>query len=444
MRSRILAGAYEIDITPPLGIDLAGYFNIRKADNILDNLYAKTVVLKTETNEVAITSCDLCVIPRELILKIRELASIWSNIPKDNIMISATHTHTGPVTTGLLAGEIDQAYIEVMTRKVATSIFMAKRNLQEAIVKVGRGKEESIIFNRRYVMKDGSIVTNPGKLNPNIVKPAGPIDPEMLVILIESKIGEPIALIINYSNHVDTIGGTGVSADYPGIMDKILKKFFGNVPILFLNGAEGDVNHIDVNDPTPQGGYKEAERIGKVLAGKIIKTLSRVKILDIDLKIKNSLLEIPIRKPSQGEIEKAKKLLSETIENESKELTAFDLAKGSVEIERVYAQEILLISQLDRDFEELEIQCISLGDLCLLGIPGEPFVEIGLEIKQRSPFNYTGIVSLSNGYSGYIPTEKAFDEGGYETRLARSSKLDRKAGRMIIEEGVRLIQNLNL
>lgn len=444
MRSRILAGAYEIDITPPLGIDLAGYFNIRKADNILDNLYAKTVVLRTETNEVAITSCDLCVIPRELILKIRELASIWSNIPKDNIMISATHTHTGPVTTGLLAGEIDQAYIEVMTRKVATSIFMAKRNLQEAIVKVGRGKEESIIFNRRYVMKDGSIVTNPGKLNPNIVKPAGPIDPEMLVILIESKIGEPIALIINYSNHVDTIGGTGVSADYPGIMDKILKKFFGNVPILFLNGAEGDVNHIDVNDPTPQGGYKEAERIGKILAGKIIKTLSRVKILDIDLKIKNSLLEIPIRKPSQGEIERAKKLLSETIENESKELTAFDLAKGSVEIERVYAQEILLISQLDRDFEELEIQCISLGDLCLLGIPGEPFVEIGLEIKQRSPFNYTGIVSLSNGYSGYIPTEKAFDEGGYETRLARSSKLDRKAGRMIIEEGVRLIQNLNL
>lgn len=251
MRSRILAGAYEIDITPPLGIDLAGYFNIRKADNILDNLYAKTVVLRTETNEVAITSCDLCVIPRELILKIRELASIWSNIPKDNIMISATHTHTGPVTTGLLAGEIDQAYIEVMTRKVATSIFMAKRNLQEAIVKVGRGKEESIIFNRRYVMKDGSTVTNPGKLNPNIVKPAGPIDPEMLVILIESKIGEPIALIINYSNHVDTIGGTGVSADYPGIMDKILKKFLGNVSILFLNGAEGDVNHIDVNDPTP-------------------------------------------------------------------------------------------------------------------------------------------------------------------------------------------------
>lgn len=444
MQSRILVGAYEVDITPPVGIDLAGYFNIRKADEILDNLYAKTVVLKTETNEVAITSCDLCVIPRELVLKIRELASIWSNIPKDNIMISATHTHTGPVTTGLLVGEIDQAYIDVMTRKVATSISMAKKRLKEAVVKVGRGREDSIAFNRRYLMKDGSVITNPGKLNPNILKPAGPIDPEVLVILIESKIGEPIALILNYANHVDTIGGTGVSADYPGIMDKILKSLFGNIPILFLNGAEGDVNHIDVNGPTPQGGYKEAERIGKILAGEVIKTLSRMKSLDINLKTKNSLLKIPIRKPSQEEIERANELLSKTIESESRDLTAFDLAKGSIEVERVYAEEILLLSQLDREFEELEIQGVSLGDLCLLGIPGEPFVEIGLEIKQKSPFQYTGIVSLSNGYSGYIPTEKAFAEGGYETRLARSSKLDKKAWKIIIEEGVRLIQNLNL
>ncbi|MGC8971680.1 MAG: neutral/alkaline non-lysosomal ceramidase N-terminal domain-containing protein [bacterium] len=445
MQNRILVGAYEVDITPPLGIDLAGYFNIRKADKILDNLYAKTVVLKTETNEVAISSCDLCVIPRELVLKIRELASIWSNIPKDNIMISATHTHTGPVTTGLLAGEIDQTYIDVMARRVATSISMAKKNLKEAIVKVGKGKEDSIVFNRRYLMKDGSVITNPGKLNPDIVKPAGPIDPEVLVILIESKIGEPMALIVNYSNHVDTIGGTVVSADYPGIMCKILKRFLGDIPVLFLNGAEGDINHIDVGNPSPQGGYKEAERIGKILAGEVIKTISGMKTLDIDLKIKSSLLKIPIRKPSQEEIERAKELLSETIEGESsKELTAFDLAKGSIEIEKVYAEEILLISQLEENFEELEIQGISLGNLCLLGIPGEPFTEIGLEIKQKSPFPYTGIVSLSNGYSGYIPTEKAFDEGGYETRLARSSKLDKKVGKIIIEEGVRLIQNLNL
>jgi len=440
MQSRLLAGAYEIDITPPVGIDLAGYFNVRKADSILDNLYAKSTVLKTDNTEVAITSCDLCVIPRELILRIRDLASEWSGIPEDNIMVSATHTHTGPVTAGLLAGEIDSGYIDLLARKVATSIFMAKKNLREAIIKVGKGKEDSIVFNRRYLMRDGTVVTNPGKLNPDIERPAGPVDPELLTVLIESTDGEPITLIVNYANHIDTIGGTGISSDYPGVMARILKRFLGDIPVLFLNGAEGDINHIDVNDPAPQGGYREAERVGKILAGTVIKVLSKVDPVRGDLKVKSSLLKIPLRKPSEEDIERAKRLLSEIGESKSKELTAFDLAKGSVEIERAYANEILLLSQLDRDFEELELQIISLGDLVLVGIPGEPFVEIGLAIKEKSPFRYTGIVSLANGYSGYIPTEKAFDEGGYETRLARSSKLYKGAGEEIIKETIKLLQ----
>jgi neutral ceramidase len=440
MQSRLLAGAYEIDITPPVGIDLAGYFNVRKADNILDNLYAKSTVLKVDDTEVAITSCDLCVIPRELVLRIRELASGWSGIPKDNIMVSATHTHTGPVTAGLLAGEVDSGYVDLLTRKVATSIFMAKKNLREAIIKVGRGKEDSIVFNRRYLMKDGTVVTNPSKLNPDIVKPAGPVDPELLTVLVESTEGDPIALIVNYANHIDTIGGTGISSDYPGVMARILKRFLGDIPVLFLNGAEGDINHIDINDPTPQGGYGEAERIGKILAGAVIKVLSKMDSIRERLKIKTSLLKIPLRKPSKEDIERAKRLLSEVAESKSKELTAFDLAKGSIEIERVYAKEILLLSQLDRDLEELELQSISLGDLALVGIPGEPFVEIGLAIKEKSPFRYTGIVSLANGYSGYIPTEKAFDEGGYETRLARSSKLYKGAGEEIVKEVINLLQ----
>ncbi|MBC7319854.1 neutral/alkaline non-lysosomal ceramidase N-terminal domain-containing protein [bacterium] len=442
MQNKLLAGAYEVDITPPLGVDLAGYFNIRKADNILDNLYAKTVVLKTETTEVAITSCDLCVIPREFVLRVRELASVWSGIPKENIMISATHTHTGPVTTGLLAGEIDSSYIDVMARKVATCITMAKKGLQETIVRVGREKESSIVFNRRYVMKDGSVITNPGKLNPDIVKTAGPIDPEVLLVLLEKKPGYPIAFIINYANHVDTIGGTGISSDYPGVIARFFKEYLGNIPILFLNGAEGDINHIDVKDPTPQVGYKEAERIGKILTRAVAKILTKLEPLEANLRINSSIIEIPIRKPSKEEIEKAKQLLSKPVEFITQELTAFDLAKGNTEIERIYAQEILLLSQLDKEFEELELQAISLGDLALLSIPGEPFVEIGLEIKKNSPFRYTGIVSLANGYSGYIPTEKAFEEGGYETRLARSSKLDKCAGKIIIKEAIGLLQNL--
>lgn len=442
MQNSLLTGTYRVDITPPLGIDLAGYFNIRKADDILDNLYARTIVLKTETTEVAIVSCDLCVIPRELVLRIRELASVWSGIPKENIMIAATHTHTGPVTTGLLAGEIDLAYIDIMVRKIATGITMARKNLRKAILRVGREKADSIVFNRRYIMKDGSVVTNPDKLNPDILRPAGPVDPEVLTIFIEKMPGYPIASIVNYANHVDTIGGTGISSDYPGIVAEFFKEYLRGTTVLFLNGAEGDINHIDVNDPNPQFGYKETERIGKILTAAVARTLLLLEPVESDIRVKSSILKIPIRKPSKEDIEKAKELLSKPIESDSKELTSFDLAKGSIEIERVYAQEILLLSQLDQEFEEIELQAIRLGDLVLIGIPGEPFVEIGLEIKKRSPFRYTGVVSLANGYSGYIPTERAFEEGGYETRLARSSKLDKKAEKIIIEEAMKLIREV--
>lgn len=443
MQSRILAGAYEIDITPPIGIDLAGYFNIRKADSILDNLYSKAVVLKDGDTEIAIASCDLCVIPGDMVLKIRNLASRWSGIDEKNIMITATHTHTGPVTTGLLAGDIDPSYIDVLARKIATSIAMAKKNLKEAVIKIGKTIDGTLAFNRRYIMKDGSVVTNPGKLNPDIVKPAGPVDPEIIIVLVEDKIGEPIALLINYTNHVDTIGGTAISADYPGVLAKILKRSLGDIPILFLPGAEGDINHIDVRNPEPQTGYNETERIGKNLAKKILEGLNKLNIIDTKLKIKNSELKIPIRKPTPDDVYRARLVLESKETNSSyKELTAFELAKGNIEIEKVYAREIIAISQLDKNFEELELQGISLGELVFLGIPGEPFVEIGLTIKKESLFNYNAIISLANGYSGYIPTEKAFDEGGYEIRLARSSKLDRRTDKEIINVGLELIRNL--
>lgn len=443
MQNRVFAGAYKIDITPPIGIDLAGYFNVRKADSILDNLYSKVVILKDSKTEVAIVSCDLCVIPRDMVLKIRNLASRWSGIYKENIMITSTHTHTGPVTTGLLAGDMDSSYIDILTRKIATSIAMAKKNIKEAVVSIGRTAAKELVFNRRYVMKDGSVVTNPGKLNPNIVKPAGPVDPEVLIVLIEDKIGIPIALLINFANHVDTIGGTAISADYPGIIAKILNMYIGDIPVLFFPGAEGDINHIDIKSPDPQIGYNEAERIGKTLAEKILESLNKVTSIDPNLKVKSCKLKIPIRKPTPDDVNNARLILeSRETDSSYKDLTAFELAKGNIEIERVYAREVIILSEQDKDVEELELQGISLGDLVFLGIPGEPFVEIGLAIKKKSPFNYTAIMALTNGYSGYIPTEKAFDEGGYEIRLARSSKLDRRADKEIIRVGLELLRNL--
>ncbi len=192
-----------------------------------------------------------------------------------------------------MAGEIDSTYIEILVKKIASSIAMAKKNLKEANVKVGKGEEQNLVFNRRYVMKDGSVKTNPGKLNPDIIRPAGPVDPDILVILLEDDIKNPIALLINYANHVDTIGGTGISADYPGILSRTLKRFLGDIPVLFLTGAEGDINHINVMDSNPQAGYEEAKRIGITLAGEVLKILVKLSLINGRLGIKSSFLNTP-------------------------------------------------------------------------------------------------------------------------------------------------------
>ncbi|MBI3920590.1 MAG: neutral/alkaline non-lysosomal ceramidase N-terminal domain-containing protein, partial [Armatimonadetes bacterium] len=246
----------EVDITPPVGTSLVGYFDDRKSTGIHDPLYAQTILLESGDTRVAMMTTDLIALLPETVEKAKALAARDVPVPPENIFIHTTHTHTGPATVSAFGVDKDDAYLSYLPKLLAGSILEAYHRLEPANLGFGRGSEGDISFNRRYLMKDGTVRTNPGvgdkwdeaqgKGNPDIVQPTGPIDPEVTVMRVESEIGDARCLVVNYACHDDTVGGTLMSADYPGVVRKVLRRVFGaGVMPAFFNGACGNLNHVN-------------------------------------------------------------------------------------------------------------------------------------------------------------------------------------------------------
>lgn len=422
------AGAAEVAITPHVGAKLAGYFQPRKSTGILDELYAKALVLDDGANQVAFVALDLIALERPEVLAIRQLIQEETGIPGENIMVSATHTHTGPGTSHVFGEIRDRAYLEQVVKKAAGAVGMAFRNLTEAKVGSGRGEETGISFNRRFFMKDGSVRTNPGIGNPNIVRPAAPIDPDVMVLRVDKTNGEPLALVVNFACHLDVIGGTGISADYPGELSSLLKRVYGDdLVVLFMTGACGDINHIDVSGASnfrEEGLYR---KMGTILAGEVIKTRETIRPKDDwMLEVASKVISVGVRTPSPEEL--------------NVEMDLVD-ANASI-VEKVYAEEAKILKEMGLTSVDVEVQVIGVGEALVVGFPGEVFVELGLAVKKGSGYGHTFFCELANGYEGYIPTERAFKEGGYEIRLARSSKVVPGAGEAMVDAALELIENL--
>lgn len=470
MLSVFRAGAAEVDITPPLGIELAGYRRPRKAEGVHDPLMAKALVLDDGFIQLAIVACDLLCIDEEQVKAVRKLIEDRCDIPAQHAMITATHTHTGPVTTQVhrqrfrgstapspklqdqppgwvVFGEIDQGYLDVLTNKITDSVQIAQSKLQEARLRVGVGVQYDLSFNRRAhrrgrslppqtnelltLLKEGIISSEPS-LSPSAwAEAAKCIDPEVGVLTVEDSQGQPLAVLVNFALHLDTVGGSLISADYPGYLSQMLRKLKGkDLVVLFCNGACGDINHIDrTKNLKQQKGFATAKRIGTALAGEVLKILENSEFTSLNrLNVVSERLIIELRRPSLEELEAAEQVLQKS-------------ANG-LDRKQIYAREIIHLSRAARSIE-VEIQVLSLGNIAFVALPGEIFVELGLEIKRKSPFPYTFVIELANGYVGYVPTREAFEEGGYEVMLALTSKLAPMAGEMMVSSVVKLLHSLH-
>jgi neutral ceramidase len=418
----VLVGTAEVVITPPIGMPMAGYYSTRLLRGVHDDLRAKAIVMASGDQQVVIVACDLVGIPPAVIEEARQLIQTATGIPGANVMISATHSHTGPLipSGGSREGAygaqlpVAQEYRKDLPRKIAESVRLANAKLAPARVSFGKGKEDSISFNRRFFLKDGTVGWNAGKLNPNIVKPAGPVDPDVPVVLFESATGKPLATYVNFAMHLDTVGGTEASADYPYALATLLGKVKGsNMLTVFTIGTAGNINHIDVNSAEPQKGHEEAARIGTVLAGEVLKTYARLKpALGSKLQVASRTVSLQLAHLEPGDEERAKALATKL--------------EGGHEVkflDTVYAFKIL--DTIDRQGKPLdaEVQVIALGDqIAWVGLPGEVFTELGSAIKQASPFPLTILAELAHGPVTYFPNEAAFSQGNYEVVSSRGAK----------------------
>ncbi len=414
-------GAGAAVVTPFLDQHLAGYFYPRSAEGVHDDLYAKALVFDDGADRIVLISCDTIAVPRSAVDDARARIGKQLGIPADHILISATHSHTGP--------EFTPEYLAFLAHRIADAAVTASGKAAPARLFTASEAEPSLPHYRRYRMKDGSFVTNPGFLNANVVSPAGEIDPEVPVLFGEDQRGNPLMTWVNYSMHLDTVGGVWISADYPYFLGRMLARLKGpDMLTIFTIGAAGNINHWDVRRPGPQRGLDEAQRLGEVLGAAVSKAYTHAEPVSGRAAAAAQKIRIPLTKVTAGEVAKARELLA-TPPPRNVDFT----------LSRVNASRIARIADRNGDDITAEVQVLSLGPVAFVGIPGELFVELGLEIKRKSPFPHTFVVTLANDSIGYIPTREAFDQGGYEPT---SSPLVPGSGERLAAKAIEMLNNL--
>ncbi|HWR52326.1 MAG TPA: hypothetical protein VN428_14535 [Bryobacteraceae bacterium] len=421
--AELRVGAASNRITPPQGTPMSGYYHVRLATGVHDDLYARAIVIESAGTRAALVSCDMIGVPADIVSDARSRIERVSGIPVANVMISATHAHTGP--------DLKNApeYAAALPEKIAEAVSRAAAALVPAQVSAATGSEPSLVFNRRFVMTDGSTGWNPGKLNPKIVRPAGPVDPAVAVVSFDRATGERLATYVNYALHLDTVGGQEFSADYPATLGRLLAAVQPGQPLtVFTIGTAGQVNHIDVKSGRPQGGHSEAERIGTVLAGEVLKTYTRLApVSPAPLRATREAVPLALAPIRQEDVPWARETWAK-----------FGKPGAAPFLDLVRAGKILDVAKREGKPIDAEVQVITLGrELAFVGLPGEIFVELGMAIKKASPYPNTIVVELANGSIGYVPDRKAYAEGNYEpvsTRIAEGS------GERLVEAAVRMLR----
>jgi len=424
MDENLFYGIGRRRINPEVPVSLAGYFNIRMWERVADDIEVRALVLKQGSTYSAIVQFDLVTASPELLEAFYHETSNLKFLSRKNMIVTATHTHTAPVVSSRPGSHPD--YAPFAARKAAEALREALENMNPGELLSGLTTDPRFCFNRRYWMKSGGVVTNPGKLNPDISRPEGEVDYEIPLIGIKDE-GQLNVVIANIVNHTDTIGNCEVSADWAGVFVRNLESKLGkNSMVMPLIGASGNINHFDVSTNMDQTCYAEAERIGNGYADTVGNALSGLhKVENVKMSIKNSERVCGPREIPAADLEEAKRTLEKYKDipdpGAGGNLTSEDLAKKAPAALKYFAKALVAMAD-NKEPVTFNLVGIFLGDSCIVSLPSEPFVEIGLQIKKSVFPQYNAmVVSHSNGTgnmkigSGYIPNSWNYGRGGYET-----------------------------
>ena len=448
--AQIKAGFADRDVLPDPGMEVPGNYGKSFAKVIHDPPKVRAAVFDDGKKRVAIVGLDALAILRTTALEARRRITEKTGIPAECITLCASHSHTSGPTLGALPGEYDHAsehvkdlaynkspganpvYLERFITGIVDAVVAADAAKTECLLSFGYGHEDKVSFNRRQRMKDGRSVSHAGRGNPNIVGYAGPIDPQVGVIGAWTKDGKPLGVVVNFACHATT-GPAAFSANWVYFLEKTIRGGLGaDVPVVFLQGACGDITQVDNLDPfAGKDGDYYGQLVGGSVGAEALKVLWRAERgagpFAVDAAVKSWQMARRITDPARVQrcIEATKKSPKEV---------------GSTEW--TFAKEIVLLDALiakQKDVE-VEVQAVQIGPVVLFVTQAEYFVEFGLEFKKRTHFPMAFPCELSNGCVGYVPTEEAMgpNGGGYETRLSSYSNLEVTAGRQFLEAALEL------
>jgi hypothetical protein len=429
------------DITPEAGMEMPGGFFRRKGTGVLDKLLAVACVIHDGTTPVALVGIDTLFIGRPTVEIARRTITADTKIPGDNVLIGASHTHTGGPIASCLGCEANPAYEKKVADAIAEAVKGAWSRLHAAEVGVGTGREDGISFNRRFLMRDGREITHPGKPgtphHADIVAPAGPIDPDVGVLAVRTPGTTPKVrgVIVNFACHSTVVGGDKFSPDYAGYLRKHLQAHYGeDTPVVFLLGPCGDITQVDNRSPGRDFGPEHADMMGLKLAGEAVRTINRMTWLR-EAPTAAAVLTVPIAIRPEPDPER--------------ERPPYGLGSDTTKerrVDAVYAEERKRVAELRAKTPRLpcEAQGLRVGPLGIAAVGAEYFCEYGLRIKKASRHPTTWVVSLANDSLGYVPTAQAFVAGGYEPRTARSSKLAIDAGQRLAEAALAVLDRVTV
>jgi neutral ceramidase len=445
----------QVNITPPVGCRLAGHFYEIFSTGVHDSLWAKAMVLEQGKEKFAFVFCDLIGLTVDVSANARQQASAKTGIPVKNIVITAAHSHTGPLFYGfqhtyfhrraLAVGKgqdpherID--YSRFLVRKIVAAIVKANAGMHPVQLAAGIGEQKGLSFNRRYYMKHGPVLFNPGPLNPDIAGPAGPIDSSIGILMLrDDRSRQYEGGVTVFAMHADCIGGTEISADYPYFLEQTLKGRWGKRFIsAFSLGPSGDINDVDVTKNQPIYSAANTERIGQTLGKTVINTVPGLPVINRPaLAMLSAKIMLPLQVPTKEQIDSARVLINGLYEVKK---TGRYLANAGGEsgdfLKRVEMSKYLALADRKKAVQ-VEVQVFRIdAETAIVGLPGEIFVELGLAIKKRSPFKNTIVMTVCNDKTSYIPTQKAFGEGSYEVTNAIVKSGD---GEMLVATALKLL-----
>jgi hypothetical protein len=418
-----------------------------------DPCKVRVAVFDDGTARVAIVGLDALMIPRDLVQAARSAIQRKCGIPPENILIGASHSHSSGPIGMVQPGEYDHAsplarrlayqmsscadpgYLERVRNEIIAGVCQADSARTEARCGIGSGFEDKAAYNRRFRMKNGITFTHPGNGNPDILAPAGPIDPQVGVIGAWDGGGRLLGCVVNYACHATTDPG-GISANWIYYLEQTIRGVFGSgVIVVFLQGASGDVTQVDNLSPYQHPGPEPwARLVGGRVGAESVKVLLGVEPgALVPVAAASKVLRMERRVPSPQRVERCRELAQKD-------------PKSVDPTEWTFAKEIVLLDALlaRQPTAEAEVQVVQVGPAVFVTNPAELFCQFGLDLKARSLFPFTFPVELANGCVGYVPTEEAFGSrgGGYETRLTSYSNLQPDAGRRMVEVGLELANQM--